>query len=273
VIDLNPRISISNSLEASQSSPRQNATQPSNPWILIPEPRPEARLRLFCLPYGGVGSAIYFPWLKHLPGEIELCLVRLPGRETRLKEPPFTHLAPLVEELAQVLSPYLERPFAVFGHSMGALIGFELVSHLKERFAQLAAHLFVSGRRPAHLPDPNPPIHALPDAALIQEVQQRYNGIPQVILQDEDLLSLFLPTLRADITLVETYSYTGSRLEAPISAFGGDNDNLVNVADLASWGDLTRAGFRLRVFPGDHFFIQSQQEALIQAMVSDLAIM
>ena len=249
-----------------------NKIYPINPWIIIPEPRPQARLRLLCLPYGGVGSAIYFPWNKYLPKNIELCLIRLPGRETRLKETPFTRLLPLVEELAQALAPFLDRPFAVFGHSMGALIGFEFMHYQQDLSSRTATHLFVSGRRAAQLPDPNPPLHKLPDLDLVKEVQSRYNGIPKVILQDDELLQLFLPTLRADIELIETYCFQGTRLDIPISAFSGRDDVMVSEIDVASWGELTLKKFRMRIFPGDHFYLQNHPDMVIQEIVTDLSM-
>lgn len=227
-------------------------------------------MRLFCLPYGGAGSAAYFPWAKLLPAEIELCAIRLPGRETRIKEAPYTSLRALAYDLAKEITPYLDRPFAIFGHSLGALIGFELLNRFRDQGSPSPVRLFVSGRRAAHLPDPNPPVYLLPDQALIAEIQTRYNGIPRVILEDEDLMSLFLPTLRADFTLVETYSYSGAKITIPLTAFGGEEDPLVAEADLAAWGDLCCDQFALQMFPGDHFFIHSQSEAVIRAIVCAL---
>ncbi len=248
-----------------------NTTKSSNPWLIIPDPKPQARYRLLCLPYGGVGAAVYFPWIKLLPAEIELCPLRLPGRETRMREAPLTELFSLVEELAQALCSYLDRPFAVFGHSMGALIGFELVKTLHEQFSSDCEHLFVSARRAANLPELNPLIHGLSDVDLIKEVQRRYNGIPSVILQDDELLKVFLPTLRADITLVETYTYRGTCVDTPITAFGGLENSLVSGEDLAAWSGLTDRDFRMRIFSGDHFYFQNHLQALIQEIVSDLS--
>ncbi len=251
---------------------RHHSISPVNPWIIFPEPKPQAKLRLFCLPYGGGGSAIYFPWLKFLPSDIELCPIRLPGRETRLKETPFTRLLPLIDELVIALTPYLDRPFAVFGHSMGALIGFEFLNHLQGQDSVAATHLFVSGRPAAHLVDPHPPLRQLADSDLIEEVQRRYYGIPEVILQDQELLQLFLPTLRADISLIETYSYQGARLNVPITAFGGQEDALVSEADIAAWRELTKSSFRMRIFPGDHFYFKNHLGLVIQEIISDLLL-
>ena len=243
----------------------------TNPWISFPAPKPQARARLFCLPYGGGTTATYFSWSKYLPADIELCPIRLPGRESRLKERPFSSLDPLVDELASALLPYLNKPFAIFGHSMGALISFELLKRLEGRYSSASTHLFVSSRRAAHLPDPDPPVHQLKDSDLVAAVQSRYNGIPQVVLQNEDLLQLLLPMLRADFTLLGTYQYQGGKLACPITAFGGQQDSQVTQADLAAWRGLTSSSFRLRIFQGGHFYLQNAQSALLQAIVSDLA--
>lgn len=242
----------------------------SNLWITIPARRPGARLRLFCLPYVGGGTAKYFPWLKELPETIELCLVRLPGRESRLSEPAFTHIEPLVDGLVKALEPLLDKPLAVFGHSMGALIGFELLRRLEDEYSVTACEFFASGRRAPHIPDPEPALHALPDDLMVQKIQQRYNGIPRSVFENKELLQLFLPTLRADVRVLETYTYHGGKLDCPIFALGGREDEHVSKEDLAAWGQVTGAGFQVRTFPGDHFYLQPQQSAVLAAIVSDL---
>src|SRR5262245_28061439 len=127
-------------------------------WLLCPNKNPQARLQLFCFPYAGGGAAAFFPWGKQLPAEIELYAIRLPGRESRLREAPYLQLSPLIEDLAEVLLPYLREPFAFFGHSMGSLIAFEMARYLRRQHAPFPCYLFASGYRAPHLPNPIPPM-------------------------------------------------------------------------------------------------------------------
>lgn len=241
-----------------------------NPWISFPAPRPKAHTRLFCLPYGGGGAAAYFPWLKYLPEQIELCPIRLPGRESRLREPALSCLEILVDQIVLAIEPYLDKPFAIFGHSMGALIGFELLDRLEKLASPLRSLLFASSRRAPHLPEPDPPIHNLPDPVFIREIQNRYNGIPEAILHDRSLMELFLPTLRADIQLIETYTYTGNKLSSPIISMGGMQDRRVSPADLQAWQIVTGGDFQMQLFQGDHFYLQSKPEQMAQVILSGL---
>src|SRR5215470_3991894 len=135
-----------------------NGKPATSSWFAFPRRNPQARLRLFCFPHAGGGSSIFRSWPAELPWDIEVCSALLPGRESRLREPPFTRIAPLVTELGEVLLSYLDRPFAFFGHSMGAFIAFELIHELKRRNVTGPTHLFVSGAGAPHIPDPETPI-------------------------------------------------------------------------------------------------------------------
>jgi medium-chain acyl-[acyl-carrier-protein] hydrolase len=202
--------------------------------------------------------------------EVEICPIQLPGRESRLGEPPFTRLELLLETLVPAIQPYLDKPFAFFGHSMGATISFKLARQLCAQHAPTPVHLFVSGSCAPQIPDPDPPIHHLPDAEFVEELR-RFNGTPEAVLQNAELMQLFLPILRADFALHETYVYAaGEPLDCPISAFGGLEDGEVSRDDLAAWRDQTRGAFTLRMFPGDHFFLRSARPHLLQAMSQNL---
>jgi medium-chain acyl-[acyl-carrier-protein] hydrolase len=240
-------------------------------WVSRPRARPQARLRLFCFPYAGGGALIYRPWASSLPPEIEVRAIQLPGRETRLAEPPFTRLAPLLAALTQALEPHLNAPFAFFGHSLGALICFELARNLRRLGLPGPAHLCVSGRVAPQLPLRRPPIHTLPDPEFIEQLR-RLNGTPDEVMRNKELRALILPLLRADFALHETYSYTPEPpLECPISAFGGQDDDRAPQEYLAAWQLQTRSGWALQMFPGDHFYLRSGQTALLQALCGDLA--
>jgi medium-chain acyl-[acyl-carrier-protein] hydrolase len=242
-----------------------------DPWVIYPKPQPQARLRLFCFPYAGGGASIFRAWPEGLPAEIEVCSVQLPGRERRLREAPITRLSPLVDILAQVLRPAMHLPFAFFGHSMGALIAFDLARRLRQQGGPRPLQVFISAHRAPHLSSPDLPIHQLPTPAFLEQLQQRYNAIPPAVLAEKELMDLFLPTLRADFAIHETYVYQAEApLSCPLSAFGGLQDRRVGRDGLDAWGEQTRNRFSLRMFPGDHFFLQSARVQLLQALSEDL---
>ena len=239
-------------------------------WVVFPLPQAQARLRLFCFPYAGGGAALFRKWAVKLPSEIEVCPVQLPGRETRLFEPAFTRLPPLINTLAEVLQPYLALPFAFFGHSMGAIISFELARHLRRQNSVIPLHLFVAGCAAPQIPNADPPISQLPMPEFIAELR-RLNGTPEAVLQHAELMQLLLPTLRADFALCETYVYNPEApLDCSISTFGGIDDMKVTLNDVAAWADQTNGLFWLHKMPGDHFFPVSAQTSLLQAMSHDL---
>jgi len=228
------------------------------------------RLRLFCFPYAGGGATIYRGWGSLLPPEIQLCAVHLPGRGNRFGETPVSSSGALVELLASDLAPYFDLPFAFFGHSMGALVGFELTRHLRERGMALPEHLMVSGRRAPQRPGEKRPLHDLPEDEFMAELRN-LDGTPEEILQHPELMELFAPILRADFQLCETYSFVpGEPLDVPISAFGGLEDRDVGRDDLLAWKEHTRGGFRLRMFPGGHFFLHAARQGLVHAVAEDL---
>jgi medium-chain acyl-[acyl-carrier-protein] hydrolase len=205
-----------------------------------------------------------------LPADVEICPVQFPGRGTRLTETPFTQLSPLVHALAQGLAPLLDKPFAFFGHSLGALVGFELARHLRSQFGVQPARLFVSADRAPHTPRRDRPIHALADGELLVELR-RLNGIPGKVLEDVEFMQFMLPVLRADFAVYETYVYsTEPPLNCSISSFGGLQDRRVSRGDLEAWRDQTSASFSLRMFPGDHFFLNTTQPLLLQVLSQEL---
>ena len=244
----------------------------SEPWLRVHQPRANPRLRLFCLPYAGGTASLYRTWHQHLPEEIEVCAVQLPGRENRFREQPFSNLAKLVQMLLPNLLPHLDKPFALFGHSMGALIAYELAQQL-QMGRHMPTHLIVSGRRSPILPDPAPPLHTLPgDDAFLAGLQRRYNNLPALMLSDAAFRDLFTPLLRADMTLVETYTYTSRPpLTCPLLALGGEEDANTSQAELRAWQSLTSADFAVQRFPGGHFYLNEQTQPLLSTLASYLA--
>ncbi len=239
-------------------------------WVAGRKSKPHARLRLYCLPYAGGSASIFRTWPESFPADIDVWPIQYPGRESRLREPPLKDLRTLVHALGQALMPVQDLPYALFGHSMGGLIAFELARWLAERSTG-PAHLFVSGARAPHSPGPDRPIHALPDAQFI-EALRRLHGTPEPVLRSAVLMELFLPILRADFEAVETYRYMpGLPLSCPISAFGGRDDRRVSQQDLVAWEQQTRTHFQWRLLPGDHFFVRGAPQPLLQAIAQDLS--
>lgn len=232
--------------------------------------KPFKKLRLYCFPYAGAGASTFYPWKASLSPEIDLCPVQLPGREQRFKEPPLRRICDVVKELATAFISQQDIPFAFFGHSVGALIAFELAREIYRAGNQGLIHLWVSGCRAPQLPETNPPIHDLPDAAFLDELRC-IKGTQEAILSNNELMQLLLPTLRADFEIYETYVYTaGNLLPCSISAFGGFDDIRVREADLLAWGKNTSRSFSYRRFPGGHFFLHTSQSHVLEVLSDQL---
>jgi medium-chain acyl-[acyl-carrier-protein] hydrolase len=258
-----------NPLPATQEWPPAGAM--SRSWVMRFRPQAAAALRVVCFHHAGGGASSYRPWAGALPAWLELCAIQLPGREGRFREKPYRHLEDLVAVLAEVIEPLLDRPFAFFGHSLGAILAFEVARALQRRGSRSPVHLFVSGRRAPSRPDPDPAMSHLPERAFVSEMRRRWDGIPAAVLSEPELLQLLLPTLRADIALVENYVYVpGSPLECPISCFGGTEDPSLRETDLEPWRLQTRDAFSQRMFPGGHFFIQNSRDQVLAAVKQDL---
>jgi medium-chain acyl-[acyl-carrier-protein] hydrolase len=240
-------------------------------WVVTARPNPGARLRLFCLPYAGGGASAYRFWAADLP-DTEVCAVQLPGRESRLGERPCSEMAPLISTLADVLLPECDRPFALFGHSMGALLAFELARQLQAAGGPQPVHLLVSGHRAPHLPRTQPALHGLPVPELIEQLR-RIGGTPEAVLQHRELMELLLPGLRADFALVDLYQWQpGQQLACPLSAFCGVTDALAGPGEMEGWGQHTEGRFRLHTYPGGHFYLHAERQTLLRDVAADLGL-
>jgi medium-chain acyl-[acyl-carrier-protein] hydrolase len=242
----------------------------TTPWIVHSKPNPYAELRLFCFPYAGGSALVYRQWQHVLPATIEICPVQLPGRGARLHEPPFKSLGPLVESIARALFPYVDKPFAFFGHSMGAIIIYELARLLRAEGHKGPEHLFVSGRRAPHLESREPPLFNLPDAEFFQELR-RLGGTPTEVLEHPELMQIMEPLLRADFSVAENYVHSeGEPLDCPITVFGGLQDEFTNRDDLEGWRRHTSAPCTIRMFNGGHFFLNTAQPLLLRVLGMEL---
>lgn len=240
----------------------------SSRWIVRSKPNP--RLRLFCFPYAGGSASIFRRWSEGLPAEVEVCPVYLPGRESRLREPGFTDIHVLVKALTDELLPYTDIPFALCGYSMGAEICYVWACHMRKLHGKEPVHMIVAAQRAPQLPPRHAPIHHLPEKEFLDGVY-RLGGTPVAVMQNKELMELLLPTLRADFTLYETYTYIPDEpFACSMSAFYGEQDHLVSAVELVSWREQTRGPFTLTGIPGNHFFLHSAQELFLQALSREL---
>lgn len=240
-------------------------TTPSARRVICRRPNPKAALRLFCFPYAGGSTTAFLPWLPELSDCVELQLVEYAGHGTRLAEPPFSRLAPLLDDVADAVFPLLDRPFAFFGHSMGGFVSWELAHRLRDEGRPLPTQLFLSAAGAPHTPDPDPdrPIHKLSDARLLRKLEE-YNGVASSVLAHRELMQLMLPIVRADFTACETHPFRlGPPLDCPIAAFGGTSDPYVTPDRVEAWHCYTRDRFSFRVLAGDHFFLNASRDLLL----------
>lgn len=231
---------------------------------------PDAELLLLCLPHAGGGGTFFRSWQQELAPGIDVRPIQLPGRESRLREPAYHRMEDLLGPLTDGVAPYLDRPYAVFGHSMGACIGFELVRRLTACGLPPPVRLLVSARRAPHLAPRRNHYLGLDDEEFLRAVLS-LGGTPGEVVEQRDLLRLFLPTMRADFELNDTYQpLAGPRLDCPISAFVGDCDAEANPAEVAAWAQVTTGLCSARVFRGGHFYLKEQQPEVLGAITEAL---
>ncbi|HEX9339423.1 MAG TPA: thioesterase domain-containing protein [Pseudonocardiaceae bacterium] len=225
-------------------------------------------VRLFCLPYAGGSARVFAGWGRHLPPWIDVVPLELPGRGSRFDEPVSDDVADVVAGLRDAALSRLDRPYAVFGHSLGALLGFELIVAL-QRCGHPALHFFASGAGAPHLPTRNP-APRFDDHRLRTHIAE-LGGTPPELLANDELMELMLPVLRADFTIADTYRPpSGALLDCPTTAFCGDEDGEAPAADVLAWRRHVRTSCTIRLLAGGHFFVHSAQDVLLSLIVSAL---
>jgi surfactin synthase thioesterase subunit len=245
----------------------------SSPWLTaIRSETVHTRVRLICAPYAGGSSTNFRSWLKRLPADVALYSIELPGRCNRFQESFVVSMETLLQHLVTSVGPHLDRPFVLFGHSLGAAVIFEFARWLQQRDVPQPIRLILSGQRAFHRPAPRSPIHDFPDDQFLSEIQ-RYGGTPHGLFEDKELRSVFLPLLRADFTLGETYEYQdGPPLKTSLSVYGGLEDEEVSIADVKAWERYTDGEFNWRMFPGNHFFLHQHEALFIQSLLADMGV-
>jgi medium-chain acyl-[acyl-carrier-protein] hydrolase len=208
---------------------------------------------LLIFPHAGAGPGVYRDLARRLRGSFRPLVVHLPGRESRVDEPPYRNALGLVRTISATVLPLLSPGFILYGHSMGALLAFELARQLRRGYGMVPDHLVVSGY-PAPRVTPRSQRHLLPDAELWGAICGLL-GTPREVAAHPAMMAFLLPALRADLETCETYRYPAEpRLDCPISSFGGRFDEVSPARDMAGWADETRAGHRHQTLPGGHFF-------------------
>jgi len=249
----------------------QGKRSPSGAWLQKFGPAPQARITLVGFPFAGSGASIFARWHALAPPWLRVVAIQLPGRENRIHEPPVSRISAMVDPVVRALQPLGSGPLVLYGHSLGALLAYEVARELcaSERPPD---HLFVAVRRAPHLPRPHAIYHTLDDDAFIDAMGQTYGALPQVIISDPELRALFLPGLRADIEALETYQWRpGPAIPCPTTAIGANSDPHASALQLDAWRQHVAGPFVRQMVDADHFFAKSAPELALDVVVSRLA--
>jgi medium-chain acyl-[acyl-carrier-protein] hydrolase len=232
-------------------------------WFIPFKYNKNSYIRLFCFHYGGGSASAYREWAKDIVDHVDLVAIQLPGRESRFSEPLLDNVLDIVNKLSLDFQDYLDKPYIFFGHSIGALIAFEFTRTLRKKGMPQPKHLIISGTKAPQVQLKRAPIHHLPDSELTEKIRE-YNGIPSYILEDKELMAIFLPIIRSDFCISEAYKYNSEEpLTCPITALGGLSDDTFDSRDLLKWQEQTSSSFEHELLPGDHFFIKSSYQEVI----------
>lgn len=227
-------------------------------------------VRLFCLPYAGGSARIFKDWDRALPAFAEVCPIELPGRGARFDETPYTNLEPLVDDVLDTVTSRLDLPIALFGYSFGSLLAFETARRLTAEFACSPVCLAVAAFRPPGAPPPAEAASLLPDDQFRERLRD-LNGASNALLDNEELMDLMLPIVKADFFVADTYVHRpGPPLDCPIVAFGSNDDPEVGPDEILDWARHTSAGFTFHRMPGDHFFIHTHNDLLLRELSAEL---
>ncbi len=243
------------------------ADTPLHPWLPFGSGPANAGTRLFCLPFAGGGASNFLGWRKLLP-EVGVAPIQYPGHETRLDEAPLEHLGQMIDGLADAIAPLLDRPYMVFGYSMGAKLGFALIQRLEQLGLPAPLRLLVGAHLPPDRKSGAVRAIGLPDEEF-KQVLREFGGMPEELFEDEDFCAMALPVLRADFSL-STQAMTFDRISCPIVAYAGSEDATARAAEMAGWQRFTKAECSLREFVGGHFFLRSAPD-FEAVLAADLA--
>ena len=241
-------------------------------WLSHRDVAARGQVQLFCLPHAGSGASGFYRWKRLLPESIAVCPVLLPGRESRLGEPPLRSVAEIVSRMHAELRPHLANPYAIFGHSMSSLIAFEWARLIEREGLPSPLRLFVSGRNAPQLTLGHRELHRRDEEEMLRELGRLYGGNADILLAEPELRELYVPILRADLAAVENYQFfAGASAQCPVRAYAGADDRSVSAQGLDDWSQVASRSFASKRFPGDHFYhLGEGQSELLAEIVREL---
>ncbi|MDN3487082.1 alpha/beta fold hydrolase [Pseudoalteromonas sp. APC 3224] len=233
-------------------------------WFTKFQPKLAPQLRLICFPYAGGSASTFYSWASKLPACVELVAIQLPGRGNRFNESPYSNMDDLIQSLLVDFKSIMDKPYILFGHSLGSRVAFELMNQIKQEDLRLPIHFVASGSKGPNCHPRKEPIHHLPAKEFIHELSN-LNGTPKEVLKNKEIMELYLPTLRADFQMAHEYIYKCDDVfNCPISVLGGEQDIDITLSDLESWGKHFQAPYNVHILPGDHFFVDSHSEQVLK---------
>jgi pyochelin biosynthesis protein PchC len=243
------------------------AVRDSDLWFRNFEPAPDAPVRLVCLPHAGGSASFYLPVARALSPGVDVIGAQYPGRQDRRHEPCLQSIAELADGLTEAVLPWCDRPVALFGHSMGATLAYEVARRLEDRGGPVPVRLFVSGRR-APSEDCDDHIHQRDDDGILAELR-RMSGTHAAILGDEEIMRMAMPAIRADYTAAESYRHDGGPpVHCPMTVLTGDDDARTSVPAARAWRSHTDGDFDFHLYSGGHFFLVDHA-AEVNALIRD----
>ncbi|MFC9584002.1 thioesterase II family protein [Streptomyces yangpuensis] len=232
-----------------------------DPWIRRSHPAPDAPVRLVCLPHAGGSATFYFPVARALAPDVDVLAVQYPGRQERRAEPGITRLTDLADRIADALSAWTDRPLVLFGHSMGALVGYEVASRLEAMGTTPLALVASARRAPSRRREEH--LHLASDEGIVDRLRL-LGGVETEFLEDPELRAMILPPVRSDYEAIETYRPTPRPpLSTPVTVLTGDSDPEVTAEEARAWADHTTGPFALHTFTGGHFYLTEHTSTVL----------
>lgn len=223
-----------------------------------------AKINLFCFPYAGGNESIYLPWVKDLPNSVNLCPIELPGRTSRFNEKAYNNMGNLIDDLIKDFANLTDKPYILMGHSLGSCVAFELMHRCKLAGIRLPEHFIASGSSAPHIKEDLKEIYKLPKDEFIEELR-RLDGTPEEVLNNDEMMTLSLPSILADFELSETYTYTGSDIfDCPITVFHGDQDSEISLHEVEAWDKHFTYSADIHIIQGGHFFIEKNKKTVLE---------
>ena len=258
-------------LDTDRPAPRRMSRIRTSKWFLVTRHKPSAKYRLFCFPYAGGSATAFMEWEDLLPDDVELVAIQPPGRADRMNEGLLTSVGEMAQQIVRAIPPLLDRSYLIYGHSLGSVVSFELLHALKIRNLPLPQRFFCGARRAPHTASRIPPIHDYPLEEFKSELKG-LNGTPSVVLDNADLMEIFVPILRTDFKAAYMYRREPvEKLECEVSVFCGSRDDKVIPEDMLGWQDHFMRQADFRIFDGGHFFMNDNKASVVNAILESIA--